>query len=152
MCSLPLFRSSWRHWGCVTPKIITNMKDSFNDADELDGFDDLNDEDQDRLKKAWDDGHVAVEDVPETAKKGDGDEEDEEEEKPKKKGGKKKVEEEDDGKGVFKFEYASSGRSKCKGAFISRLWSEPVLMRVRLALFQLVEVCRYSESKLCILD
>ena len=38
-----------------------------------------------------------------------------EEEKPKKKGGKKKAaEEEDDGKGVFKFEYASSGRSKCK--------------------------------------
>ena len=33
----------------------------------------------------------------------------------KKKGGKKKAaEEEDDGKGVFKFEYASSGRSKCK--------------------------------------
>ena len=35
-------------------------------------------------------------------------------EKPKKKGGKKKAEEEYDGKGVFKFEYASSGRSKCK--------------------------------------
>lgn len=99
----------------MTPKIITNMKNSFNEADELDGFDDLNDEDQERIKKAWDDGHVAAEDVPETAKKGEGDEEDEDEEKPKKKGGKKKAaEEEDDGKGVFKFEYASSGRSKCK--------------------------------------
>ena len=91
------------------------MKNSFNDADELDGFDELNDEDQERVKKAWEDGRVAAEDVPETAKKGDGeDDEDEDEEKPKKRGGKKKAEE-DSGPAVFKFEYASSSRSKCKG-------------------------------------
>ena len=109
-------RSSWRHWGCVTAKIITNMKNSFNDADELDGFDDLQDDDQDRVKKAWEDGRVAAEDVPETAKKADGGDEDEddEEEKPKKGRGKKKDDEES-GPAVFKFEYASSGRSKCKG-------------------------------------
>ncbi|KAI0765256.1 poly polymerase and DNA-ligase Zn-finger region-domain-containing protein [Fomes fomentarius] len=101
----------WRHWGCVTTRIINNMKNNFNEADELDGFDDLNDEDQKRVEKAWEDGRVAPEDVPETAKKGDGEEEDEED-KPKKRG--KKKAEEDDGKGVFKFEYASSARSKCK--------------------------------------
>ena len=56
-------RSSWRHWGCVTAKIITNMKNSFNDADELDGFDDLQDDDQDRVKKAWEDGRVAGDDA-----------------------------------------------------------------------------------------
>ncbi len=88
------------------------MKNNFNEVDELDGFDDLNDEDQKRVEKAWEDGRVAPEDVPETAKKGDGEEEDEED-KPKKRG--KKKAEEDDGKGVFKFEYASSARSKCKG-------------------------------------
>ena len=108
------FRSSWRHWGCVTPKIISNMKESFNEADELDGFDELKPEDQERVQKAWEEGHVAPEDVPESAQGGDG--EDDEEDKPKKKGGKKKAEEEDNGKGVFKFEYASSSRSKCKGA------------------------------------
>ena len=92
------------------------MKNSFDEAEELDGFDDLNDEDQERIKKAWEEGRVAAEDVPETARKPEGEEgEDEEEEKPKKRGGKKK-DEEDDGKGVFKFEYASSARSKCKGA------------------------------------
>ena len=91
------------------------MKNSFNEADELDGFDDLQEADQERIKKAWEDGHVADEDVPETARKGDGEEDEEEEsEKPKKRGGKKK-EEEDTISGVFKFEYASSGRSKCKG-------------------------------------
>lgn len=109
-----LLHSQWRHWGCVTPKIISNMKNSFNEADELDGFDDLSEEDQDRIKKAWEDGHVAAEDVPETAKKADG-EDDEDEDKPKKKGGKKKAVV-DSGPGVFKFEYASSARSKCKSA------------------------------------
>ncbi|KAI0674578.1 poly polymerase and DNA-ligase Zn-finger region-domain-containing protein [Trametes maxima] len=105
---------SWRHWGCVTPKIITNMKNSFDEADELDGFDDLNDEDQDRVKKAWEEGHVASDDVPESARKPEGEEDDEEEEEKPKKKGRAKKEVEDDGKGVFKFEYASSGRSKCK--------------------------------------
>ncbi len=32
--------------GCVTTRILTNAKKSFNDADELDGFEDLDDEDQ----------------------------------------------------------------------------------------------------------
>ena len=43
--------SAWRHWGCVTPKIITNMKKSFDEADELDGFDELKDEDKE--KQDW---------------------------------------------------------------------------------------------------
>lgn len=79
--------SAWRHWGCVTPKIIDNMKKSFNEASELDGFEDMKEEDQERISKAWEDGHVADEDIPDTARKPEGEdgEEDEEEEKPKKK-------------------------------------------------------------------
>ena len=50
---------------------------------ELDGYDDLNSEDKNKLSKAWEDGHVAEEDIPETAKKPVG--EDGGEEKPKKK-------------------------------------------------------------------
>ncbi|OSD02708.1 zf-PARP-domain-containing protein [Trametes coccinea BRFM310] len=102
----------WRHWGCVTPKIINNMKDKLGEVEELDGFEELEEEDQERVKKAWEEGHVAPEDVPETARKPEGEEGDDEE-KPKKKAGKKK-DEDDGGKGVFKFEYASSARSKCK--------------------------------------
>jgi hypothetical protein len=60
------------------------MKKSFTSASDLDGFDDLKEEDQDRVEAAWETGKVAPEDVPESAKKpavsGD-----EEEEKPKKK-------------------------------------------------------------------
>ncbi|KAL6301402.1 hypothetical protein BKA93DRAFT_901941 [Sparassis latifolia] len=126
MGSLVDFRGNtsftWRHWGCVTPKIIENMKKSFDEADDLDGFDDLKDEDQEKVRKAWEEGHVADEDIPETARKlasEDGEDEDDDEEgKPKKKPAAKSSKKKDDGgepkKATFKFEYASSGRSKCK--------------------------------------
>jgi len=61
------------------------MKKSFSEADELDGFDELQPEDQDRIRKAWDDGRVADEDVPETARKPEKADDASEEEKPKKK-------------------------------------------------------------------
>lgn len=68
------------------------MKKSFTSASDLDGFDDLKEEDQDKVTAAWEAGKVADEDVPESARKpgGAGDEEEEEEgEKPKK--GRKKA-------------------------------------------------------------
>ncbi|TFK97941.1 hypothetical protein BDV98DRAFT_613935 [Pterulicium gracile] len=48
----------WRHWGCVTAKLIGNMKKNFSDADDLDGFEDLKPEDQERVKKAYEAGEV----------------------------------------------------------------------------------------------
>jgi len=87
--------SAWRHWGCVTPKILENAKKSIGDADNLDGFEDIKEEDQEKVKAAWEAGHVADEDIPPTARKeGTGDEE--EEEKPKKRVSKKKKEANDD--------------------------------------------------------
>lgn len=109
--------SSWRHWGCVTPKIINNMKAQFESADELDGFEDLNDEDQERIRKAWEDGHVADEDIPETARKPDAGE-DEDGKPAKKKATKASAKKDDDKPGKFKLEYASSSRAKCKGAWL----------------------------------
>ncbi|EGO03483.1 hypothetical protein SERLA73DRAFT_45622 [Serpula lacrymans var. lacrymans S7.3] len=77
---------AWRHWGCTTSKIISNMKSQFEDAAELDGFEELNEKDQNKIRKAWEDGKVADEDIPETARKPQGDDaEEEDEEKPKKK-------------------------------------------------------------------
>jgi hypothetical protein len=62
------------------------MKSSFNESSELDGYDDLKDEDKAKVDAAWEAGHVAEEDIPATAKKPSaGDDEDEDEEKPKKK-------------------------------------------------------------------
>lgn len=110
----------WRHWGCVTPTIIKNMKNSFPDADDLDGFEDLQAEDQERVRTAYEEGKVADEDIPETARKPadeNGDEEDEEKPKKKKAGKASKKDKDADGppkKDVFKLEYASSGRAKCK--------------------------------------
>jgi hypothetical protein len=70
------------------------MKKSFSEASELDGFDDLREEDQERLTAAWEAGKVAPEDVPESAKKpgaSGGDEDEEEKPKRKKAAPKKKV-------------------------------------------------------------
>jgi hypothetical protein len=75
---------AWRHWGCTTPIIINNMKKSFSDADDLDGFEDLQPADQEKVRQAWDNGHVADEDIPDTARKPEGEDE-ADEAKPKKK-------------------------------------------------------------------
>ncbi|KAJ8081196.1 hypothetical protein AAF712_008836 [Marasmius tenuissimus] len=68
---------AWRHWGCVTREQLENVKAQFEEASELDGFEDLKEEDQERVKKAYEDGHVADEDIPDTAREPAGDEDEE---------------------------------------------------------------------------
>ncbi|GAA6051280.1 hypothetical protein JCM3770_006793 [Rhodotorula araucariae] len=60
---------AWRHWGCTTSKQFENMRESFESAEELDGYEDLEPEDQERVKKAFEAGHVADEDIPDSARK-----------------------------------------------------------------------------------
>ncbi|KAE8147499.1 poly polymerase and DNA-ligase Zn-finger region-domain-containing protein [Aspergillus avenaceus] len=53
----------WRHWGCVTPKLITNINENIEsdgdkDFDQLDGFEDLSSENQEKVKRALEQGHV----------------------------------------------------------------------------------------------
>ncbi|EKM76509.1 hypothetical protein AGABI1DRAFT_44775 [Agaricus bisporus var. burnettii JB137-S8] len=83
---------SWRHWGCVTPKILDNVKKSIGEATEIDGYDELNDEDKAKVSAAWDEGHVADADIPDSARKPEG----EEEEKPKRKAATKKAAKKDE--------------------------------------------------------
>lgn len=45
------------------------MKKELGDPENLDGFEDLPEEDQERVRKAWDAGHVAEEDISEAADK-----------------------------------------------------------------------------------
>lgn len=89
---------AWRHWGCTTPRIITNMKAKFSSAEDLDGFEDLKEEDQERVRRAWEEGRVADEDIPETARK-PADAEDDEKPKKKRAPAKKKNEVEGDEEG-----------------------------------------------------
>jgi hypothetical protein len=77
----------------VTPKILGNVKSKFPDAEEIDGYDELKDEDKEKITQAWKDGKVADEDIPESARKeGAGDDEDEEKPKKKRAAPKKKKE------------------------------------------------------------
>ncbi|OJJ44311.1 hypothetical protein ASPZODRAFT_769959 [Penicilliopsis zonata CBS 506.65] len=60
----------WRHWGCVTPKVITNLSETLDevsgadgkDFSELDGYEDLSSENQEKVRKALEQGHVDDED------------------------------------------------------------------------------------------
>ncbi|KAJ6181167.1 hypothetical protein N7519_011628 [Penicillium mononematosum] len=55
---------SWRHWGCFTPKQIVNVKKDLTEVSEdpdfsrLDGFDEMSEELQDKIRKAIEVGHV----------------------------------------------------------------------------------------------
>ena len=45
------------------------MQEFYSDPSDLDGFDELKPEDKERIKKALQDGRVAEDDIPESAKK-----------------------------------------------------------------------------------
>ena len=69
------------------------MKAELGEPENLDGFDEIPEEDQERVRKAWEAGHVAEEDIPDTADKSKllpGYVDPDAPEKPKK-GGRKKV-------------------------------------------------------------
>ncbi|PWY66560.1 zf-PARP-domain-containing protein [Aspergillus eucalypticola CBS 122712] len=57
----------WRHWGCVTPKIIANMVETVGEEGErdwsaLDGYDELPEDLQEKVRTAIEQGHVDDED------------------------------------------------------------------------------------------
>ncbi|ODH44845.1 hypothetical protein ACO22_00675 [Paracoccidioides brasiliensis] len=53
---------SWKHWGCVTPKQIANMQEVVGDEKDytlLDGYDEISTENQEKVRDAVEEGHVA---------------------------------------------------------------------------------------------
>lgn len=71
------------------------MKKSFGEGSELDGYDDLKPEDQAKIVKAWQDGHIADEDIPDSARKPVGEDGEEKPKKARKAPAKKKAMESD---------------------------------------------------------
>ncbi|KAF1806820.1 hypothetical protein FB192DRAFT_1013148 [Mucor lusitanicus] len=63
-------RLTWRHWLCTTPKVLANMREAMSEPEEIQGFDAIREEDQDRIRQAWADGEL-----PEDEKKDEGEEE-----------------------------------------------------------------------------
>nr|GAT46173.1 predicted protein [Mycena chlorophos] len=59
---------AWRHWGCVTKRVLNNVKAIHPNAEELDGYNELADEDKKRVRVAWGAGEVEDEDIPDTAR------------------------------------------------------------------------------------
>lgn len=71
---------TWRHWGCITPKLMKNLTEKIGEPTDLDGYDDLKPEDQAKITKAFQEGQVDPADVPESAKKADGEDGEDDEE------------------------------------------------------------------------
>ncbi|KAL0079014.1 hypothetical protein F4703DRAFT_1742099, partial [Phycomyces blakesleeanus] len=71
--------TSWKHWTCVTPKVIENMKASLSDPSEIEGWDSLREEDVEKIEKAWEDGEIPEEDRPAKEEKNEAEKDDEEE-------------------------------------------------------------------------
>jgi hypothetical protein len=65
--TLTFDRRTYRHYGCATKKVFQNMKKSFGSADEIEGFAELTEADQEKIRAAWEKEEVAAEDIPATA-------------------------------------------------------------------------------------
>ncbi|OJI99927.1 hypothetical protein ASPVEDRAFT_39303 [Aspergillus versicolor CBS 583.65] len=57
----------WRHWGCVSPKIVSNINELIGEGDDrdldmLDGYEDLSPEIQKKIERALEQGHIDDED------------------------------------------------------------------------------------------
>ena len=59
----------------MTPQILSNIQSSAQNPTDLDGYEDLKPEDKEKVNKAWEEGKVAEADIPESAKKLQGDDE-----------------------------------------------------------------------------
>jgi len=58
----------WRHWGCLTSSVLKNVSEELEGKiSELDGFEELEVGDQEKIKKAFEEGRVDPDDVPPTA-------------------------------------------------------------------------------------
>lgn len=49
----------WRHFECITPKQVANLKADLGSIAELDGYEDLPEADQERLQRLWEQGKVS---------------------------------------------------------------------------------------------
>lgn len=78
------------------------MQKSFREASEIDGYEELRPEDQAKVIKAWQDGHVADEDIPDSARKAVDEDAEEKPKKARKAPAKKKKADESDGEAVEK--------------------------------------------------
>lgn len=104
---------TWRHYGCTTKKVFQNMKKSFAEADEIEGFTELKEADQEKIRTAWEKEEVAAEDIPATAVAGaeDDDEAPKKTSRPRKK---QKREDDDDGSDEPKPKKKAAPRRKKK--------------------------------------
>ncbi|KAJ3175237.1 hypothetical protein HDU87_006319 [Geranomyces variabilis] len=63
--------TKYKHWHCVTTKVLNNVKAKIDSAEDLNGFDSLTDEDKEKIKSAWDAGEMPPKPAPAEASEDD---------------------------------------------------------------------------------
>ncbi|KAK0543521.1 hypothetical protein OC846_006388 [Tilletia horrida] len=71
----------WRHYGCITDTICSNLKEKLEEPDNLDGYEELTEEDQERIKYLFEHGHIPEDQITPAVKEENERKEHEKEEK-----------------------------------------------------------------------
>ncbi|KAG1041717.1 hypothetical protein G6F43_012051 [Rhizopus delemar] len=58
---------TWRHWACCTPQVIRNMHTALSGPEELNGWDELREDDQERIRRTWEEGKIPDNEKPDPA-------------------------------------------------------------------------------------
>ena len=56
------FDSQYSHWGCLTPELLAKAKKSYADPSEAEGFSDLKEAEQEKVKRGWEADEIPDED------------------------------------------------------------------------------------------
>ena len=52
------YHSAWQHWGCMPTPMVAKLKQSYESAEEIEGFSELKEAEQDKVNRAWDEGAI----------------------------------------------------------------------------------------------
>ncbi|ORE02771.1 zf-PARP-domain-containing protein [Rhizopus microsporus var. microsporus] len=58
---------TWRHWTCCTSEVISNMKNALSSPEAMGGWNELREDDKERIRRAWEEGDIPNIEKPEPA-------------------------------------------------------------------------------------
>ncbi|CAO3666547.1 unnamed protein product [Rhizopus stolonifer] len=57
----------WRHWTCCSDQVFENMRKAMSGPEELNGWNELREDDQERVRRGWNEGSIPDNERPDPA-------------------------------------------------------------------------------------
>ncbi|KAG1441511.1 hypothetical protein G6F56_011449 [Rhizopus delemar] len=57
----------WRHWTCCSDQVFENMRKTISGPEELNGWNELREDDQERVRRGWNEGSIPDNERPDPA-------------------------------------------------------------------------------------